>query len=88
MTSRTDSRVEELPADECWALLRNEVVGRLGLLQQGGFLLVSEKRDHSQRPLRFDEVQSVKTKMTAATKWKIGIIIWAPLLIGSLILGK
>ena len=66
----------------------DEVVGGLGALQQGGFVLVSEKRDHSERSLRFDEVQSVKTKMTTATKWKIGAIIWAPFLMGSLILGK
>ena len=66
----------------------DKVVGRLGALQTGGFSLVSEKRDHSERHLRFDEVQSVATKMTTATKWKIVAIIWVPFLIGSLILGK
>jgi nitroimidazol reductase NimA-like FMN-containing flavoprotein (pyridoxamine 5'-phosphate oxidase superfamily) len=31
MNVPTDNRVEEIPADECWALLRSQVVGRLGV---------------------------------------------------------
>jgi hypothetical protein len=66
----------------------DKVVGRLGPLQAGGFSIVLENRNHSERQFRFDEVQTVTTKMTTATKWEIGAIIYVPFLIGSLILGK
>ena len=64
------------------------IVGRLGPLQKEGFLLVSEKRGQAERLVRFDEIQSVTTKMATSTKVAIAIIIWAPLVIMSLILGK
>ena len=66
----------------------DKVVGRLGPLEKEGFSLISEKRDHPELNLRYDEVQDVGTKMTTATKWKIGAIIYIPLLVMSLVLGK
>lgn len=64
MTSRTDSRVEELPADECWALLRNEVVGRLGIaiLNRPDIFPVNYVVDHGTIVLRTAE----GTKFAAA----------------------
>jgi hypothetical protein len=66
----------------------DKVVGRLGSVQKEGFGLVSEKRGHAERFFRFDEVQSVKTKMTTATKWGIAGAIYAPFMVMGLILGK
>ncbi len=66
----------------------DQIVGRLGPLKTDGFIFVSEKRDYSERLFRFEEVQSVRTKMTTGKKWGLAAAIYAPLLIMGLILGK
>lgn len=64
------------------------IIGRLGAVQKDAFLLVSEERGHADRLVRLDEIQAVTTKKATSTKVAIGIVIVAPFVVMSLILGK
>ncbi len=89
--STVPERLEKLQQGRRMTVLLNTgdtLVGGLGPLQKEAFLLVSEQRGHADRLVRFDEIKSVKTKMATSTKWAVGIAVWLPFLIGSLILGK
>ena len=85
-----DSISKLTPGRRIEVLLNSQerVVGRLGVVQPDRFMLTSEKRGGSDREVRFDEVRSVKTKMTTARKWTIAGGVYGALVVLGLILGK
>lgn len=64
------------------------ITGRLGAVQQERFTLRVEGAGGSERELRFDEVRSVKLRMTRGRKWTIAGGVYAALVLLGIILGK
>ena len=66
----------------------DKMVGRLGAVELDRFVLEPDRRAGTQRVLRFQEVRSVRAKMTTAQKWEIAGGVYAVLLVIGLVLGK
>src|ERR1700724_3397868 len=66
----------------------DKLIGRLGTVDSGTFVLEPDKQKGAQRVLQFKEVRSVSAKMTTARKWAIAGGIYAVLLVMGLVLGK
>ena len=66
----------------------DKLVGRLGAVEFDHFVLEPDRKAGTQRVLRFEEVRSVRTKMTTAQKWEIAGGVYAVLLVIGLVLGK
>jgi hypothetical protein len=64
------------------------LIGHIGSIQPDGFTLGPDKRGGDSRKLKYPEVQSAKTKMTAGTKWLIAGAVYGVLTISSVILGR
>ena len=66
----------------------DQLIGRLGTVESGTFVLEPDTRKGTPRVLQFKEVRSVRAKMTTARKWAIAGAIYAVLLVMGLVLGK
>ena len=66
----------------------DKLIGHLGTVESGTFVLEPDKRKGTPRVLQFKEVRSVRAKMTTARKWAIAGGIYAVLIVMGLVLGK
>ena len=65
-----------------------KLIGHLGTVESDRFVLAPDKLGGTQRVLRFDEVRSVRAKMTTTRKWVIAGLVFLAYDIGTgLILG-
>lgn len=56
----------------------DKVIGRLGSTTSESFMLNPDKKSAgAPREIRYNEVQSVKSKWTTGEKWVIGVLIYA-----------
>jgi hypothetical protein len=53
-----------------------KLVGHLGTVESDRFVLAPDKLGGTQRVLRFDEVRSVRGKMTTTRKWVIAGLVF------------
>lgn len=59
-----------------------KLVGHLGAVEPDRFVLAPDKLGGMQRVLRFDEVRSVKAKMTTTRKWAIAGLVFVAYNVG------
>src|ERR1700686_4431518 len=64
------------------------LTGHISSIQPDGFILAPDKRGGDTRNLKYAELRSATTKMTARTKWLIAGAVYGILTIVSVILGK
>lgn len=83
--------LSKLPAGKRIEVILNngdKLIGHLGTVESGTFVLEPDKRQGTQQVLQFTEVRFVRAKMTTARKWAIAGGIYAGLTVMSLALGK
>ena len=69
-------------------MIGGTLTGHIGSIQPNGFILAPDKRGGDTHNLKYAEIRSATTKMTARTKWLIAGAVYGILTIVSVILGK